>query len=143
MLYGAGPTWDEPGRRRGWRLMAGLRVTEDELRELLVQRLGILDEAGFEKARTVSARLRIPLDRALVERGRIPQAFLLEQLARAWGVGFVDLKMTDIGPEALRTLPHEYARAHTLVPFNLQGKQLDVAMWDARDRRVIDEIERM
>ena len=123
--------------------MAGLRVTEDELRTFLVQRLEIVDAAEFEKARTMAARLRVPLERAIVERGRIPFGFLLEQLAHAWDVGFIDLKITDVAPEALRVVPEEYARAHSLIAFATSDGALRVAMWDPRDRRVIDEIERM
>ncbi|MBI4592938.1 MAG: type II/IV secretion system protein, partial [Candidatus Rokubacteria bacterium] len=123
--------------------MAGLRVSEAELRELLVKRLDVIDEIGFDRARSMAARLKIPLERALIERGRIPVAFLLEQLAETWSVGFVDLRINDVKLEALRTLPEEYARAHTLVAFARDAGQLHVAMWDPRDRQVIDEIERM
>jgi len=122
--------------------MAGLRVTEDELRALLVTRLETLDGGEFEKARRMAARHRIPLERALVERGRIPIGFLLKELAESWGLSFIDLKVSDVKLNALRTLPEEYARAHTLVPFELSESQLKVAMWDPRDRRIIDEIQR-
>lgn len=123
--------------------MAGLRVTGEELRTLLVVQLELLDEAEFEKARRMAARLRIPLEQALVARGRFPLGFLLQQLAQAWGVGFIDLKVSDVTPEALRTLAEQYARAHMLVPFDRKDNQLHVAMWDPRDRPVIEEIQRM
>lgn len=121
--------------------MAGLRTTEEELRELLVSGLEVIDDAEFEKARKMAKRLRIPLEQALVERGRIPFGFLLEQLAQAWRVEFVDLKVGDVRPEALQALPEPYARAHTLVPFDAPDGQLHVAMWDPRDRQTIAEIE--
>ena len=120
-----------------------LQVTEDELRELLVRRLEVIDTAEFEKARTMALRLRVPLERALVERGRVPFDFLLEQLAQSWDVGFTDLKVSDVKPEALGAIPEDYARAHTLIPFDRQGDRLQVAMWDPRARDVIDEIQRM
>src|SRR3972149_1142875 len=41
--------------------MGALRITEGELRELLVDRLETLDAAGFERAQKMAARLRIPL----------------------------------------------------------------------------------
>jgi type II secretory ATPase GspE/PulE/Tfp pilus assembly ATPase PilB-like protein len=122
--------------------MAGLRVTDEELRTLLVNRLEVIDQAEFDKAWKMAARLRIPLDRALVERGRIPFGFLLEQLAEAWGVDFIDLRVSDVKPEALRMVAEEYARSHTLAAFDRRDRDLHVAMWDPRDRRVIDEIGR-
>jgi len=89
--------------------MGGLRVTEDELRAWFVTGLEVIEEAEFEQARRMAARAKIPLERALVERGRIPLGFLLRQLAESWGVRFVDLKVSDVQLEALRSLPEEYA----------------------------------
>ncbi len=122
--------------------MAGLPVTEEELRSLLVTRLELLDGNEFDKARRMAARLRVPLERTLVERSRIPFGFLLKTLAESWGVGFTDLKVSEVRWEALQTLPEEYARAHLLVPFERGGKELKVAMWDPRSHAVIDEIRR-
>ena len=121
--------------------MAGLRVTEDELRHLLVERLEVMDRAEFDRARTMASRLRVPIERVIVERGRLPFGFLLNQLADAWGIAFVDLKVSDVQPEALHLLPEEYARRHVLVPFAVTDDRLRVAMWDPRDRVVIDDIE--
>jgi type IV pilus assembly protein PilB len=123
--------------------MNRLRVSEGELRRLLVERLEIIDAAEFDRARAMAARLRLPLERALVERGRVPYAFLLRQLADAWGVAFLDVKAGDVDVEALRAVSEEYARRHGLVPVRLDGNVLRVAMCDPRERRVIDEIERM
>jgi hypothetical protein len=65
--------------------MAGLEVSEEELRDLVVNQIGIIDQAEFEKARTMAKRLGMPIEQTLVERGRIPYKFLLKQLARTWG----------------------------------------------------------
>jgi type IV pilus assembly protein PilB len=123
--------------------MAGLQATAEELKTLLVDQLAIIDEASFEKARAVAARLRVPLERTLVERGHIPMGFVLQQLAQAWEVGFLDLKINDIDPPALRTIPEKYARAHTLIPFAIKDRQLHVAMWNPRDRRALGELEQL
>jgi len=121
---------------------AGLPVQEAELEELLVSRLGVLDETEFARARDLAHRLRIPLERTLVERGRVPYKFLLEQIAESWEIPFVELRLSDVDPAALRTLPADYARAQAVVPFAIDGRELQIAMRDPRDRRVIDEIER-
>jgi type IV pilus assembly protein PilB len=123
--------------------MPGLRITDDELRALLVRDLEVIDDTEFERARAMATRLRIPLEMALVGRGGVPLGFVLNQLAHAWGVQFTDLKTSDIEPDALATLPEEYARRHLLVPFRCDPPRLHVAMWDPRDRAVVDEIERM
>jgi type IV pilus assembly protein PilB len=120
-----------------------LRVTAEELRELLVTRLEVLDQAEFDRARTMARRFGVPLERAVVERGRIPFGFLLEHLAQAWGLGYIDLKVSDVNPETLRRVREEYARSRTLIPFAQEDGLLKVAMWDPRDRQTIAEVERM
>jgi len=122
--------------------MAGLRIEDAELHTLLVQRLEILDEGEFERARKMATRLRIPLERAVIERGRVPVNFILTHVAEMWGVGFVDLRVSDVKPEALALLSEEYARQHVLLPFDVEDDRLHVAMWNPRDRQAIDEIER-
>jgi type II secretory ATPase GspE/PulE/Tfp pilus assembly ATPase PilB-like protein len=88
-------------------------------------------------------RLRMPLEHILAERGHIPLGFLLQQLAQAWGGGFIDLKINDVTLEALRLLPEKYARAHTLIPFAINEQRLHVAMYNPRDHRLISEMEQI
>jgi hypothetical protein len=65
--------------------MRALQVTAEELKTLLVDQLEILDDIGFEKARLMAHRLKIPIERTVVERGHVPMGFLLQQLAQVWG----------------------------------------------------------
>jgi type II secretory ATPase GspE/PulE/Tfp pilus assembly ATPase PilB-like protein len=123
--------------------MIGVQATAEELKRLLVDQLEVIDAAAFEKARTMANRLRIPLERSLAERGHIPLGFLLQQLAQACGVGFIDLKINDVNADALRLVPEKYARAQTLIPFALEERQLHVAMCHPRDHRVIAELEQI
>jgi type IV pilus assembly protein PilB len=123
--------------------MPGMLVTEEELRTLIVNQLELVDAAEFEKAQQMAARLKIPLERALAERGRIPLASLLAQLAQAWDVGFIELKVGDVQLEALQTLREEYARSHGVVPFERKDRTLKVAMANPRDRMIIREIAQM
>jgi type IV pilus assembly protein PilB len=123
--------------------MTGMQVTVEELKSLLVDQLEVIDEAAFDKARAMANRLRVPLEHTLAERGHIPLGFLLQQLAQAWNVGYIDLKISDVNPETLRLVPEKYARAHTLIPFALEDRRLRVAMCHPRDRRVIVEMEQL
>ena len=123
--------------------MTGLRVSEDELRALVVDRLELIGQAEFDKAKVLAARLRVPLEQTLVERGGVPHGFLLEQLAESWGVGFVELTPRDIRHDTLAAVPADYARTHNLIPFDRADGELRVAMVDPRDRKVVDELARM
>jgi hypothetical protein len=73
----------------------------------------------------------------------MPLGFLLQQLAQMWGVGFIDLKINDISPQALHALPEKFARAHTLIPFAIKERHLHVAMWNPRDLRALADIEQL
>jgi type IV pilus assembly protein PilB len=123
--------------------MAGSFVTDDELKTLLVDQMELVDAAEFEKAQQMATRLKIPLERALAERGRFPLAFLLAQLAQAWDVGFIELKVGDVQLDALQIIREEYARNHGVVPFERQDRTLKVAMANPRDRMIIREIAQM
>lgn len=123
--------------------MPELKVRDEELQSLLVEQLGVIDRADFDRASTLAQRLRSPLIHTLVEQGRIPQAFLLEQLARSWNVGFVNLTIGHVKGDIISTLQESFARKHLLIPFNREGDQLHVAMTDPRDRTVVSEIERI
>jgi type IV pilus assembly protein PilB len=123
--------------------MAGLRVTDEELKALLVTELEVMDGAEFEKMRTLATRFKIPVEQALVERGGIPLRFLLEQLGKTWEVEFTELRTSSVSAEALQTVPEEYARSHLLIPFDRRDGHLHVAMWDPRDQTVIEEMQRM
>ena len=123
--------------------MTGIQATEDEIRALLVDKLEIVTAGEFEAARALARRLHLPIADALAERGRVPPKFLLQQLAQTWSVGFTDLKVTDVKPLAIRRVQEEYARLHTLMPFDLSRDDLSVAMVDPRDRRVIAEMQQM
>jgi type IV pilus assembly protein PilB len=122
--------------------MPELKVRDEELQKLLVEQLGVIDRADFDRANTLAQRLRSPLIHTLVEQGRIPQAFLLEQLARSWNVGFVNLTIGHVKGDIISTVQESFARKHLLIPFNREGDQLHVAMTDPRDRTVVSEIER-
>ena len=82
--------------------MTGVQVTAEELKSLLVDQLEVIDEVAFEKASSMANRLRVPLEHTLAECGHIPLGFLLQQLAQAWDVGFIDLRISDVYSEALR-----------------------------------------
>ncbi len=123
--------------------MAGLRVSDEELKNLLVTQLEIMDDGEFEKVRSLAARFKIPIEQALVERGGIPLRFLLEQLGKTWGVEYTELRASHINSEVIRIVPEEYARSHLLIPIEARDGQLHVAMWDPRDQKAIEEVQRM
>jgi type II secretory ATPase GspE/PulE/Tfp pilus assembly ATPase PilB-like protein len=124
-------------------MIQGLRVSPEELHDLLVTQLELLGESEFEKTRLQARRLKVPLERMIVERSHIPYTFLLGQLAQTWNLDFVDLKISEIKSEAMAILSEKFARANLLMPFDVGDGWLDVAMWDPRDSRIIDQIRQI
>lgn len=123
--------------------MAELLVNEEELRSLFVENLGVIDQTDFERAAKLAKRLRVPLMHTLVEQGRIPQVFLLDQLAHSWNVSFVDLKIGQVKSDAINLLRETFARKQVLIPFEREGTQLHMAMMDPRELKVVNEVERL
>src|SRR5258705_5230 len=99
-------------------------------------------EEAVRMARAAAPDLILP-ELALAERGRIPVAFLLAQLAQAWDVGFIELKVGDVQLDALQTVREEYARSHGVVPFQREDRTLKVAMANPRDKLIVREMAQM
>ena len=117
-----------------------LRVTDAELRALLVGRLQILSEAEFDNAQAMAKSLRTPLDKILISRG-LPEGFLLQQLAQAWGISYIDLKVSDIKAQALEAVDEAFARSNIVIPFDAQNGHLKLAMCDPRNREILEELQ--
>ena len=123
--------------------MPELKVSNEELQSLFVEQLGVIDQADFNRASALAQRLRTPLIHTLIEQGRIPHIFLLDQLARSWNVRFVDLTIGHVKGDVVGTIQETFSRKHILVPFDRDGDQLHVAMADPRERKVVSEMERI
>ena len=117
--------------------MAGLPVSESELRSILVTDLEIISDDDFHQARVMARRLRIPIERAIVERARVPYRFLLEQLAAAWGVEFIDLKVSD-GVWALFDPTSQLPRDPATLVVDLSGTaRMAINIFDPKEAETI------
>jgi type IV pilus assembly protein PilB len=122
---------------------SGLALSDRELRDLLVTDLEIVTEAEFEKAVSAAQRRKIPVERAVAEQAKLPFLQLLHEIGRAWGVPFIDLKVTDVRPDALRLVREEVARAKGCVAYSASADTVHVAMVNPRDRETIRELTRL
>ena len=102
--------------------MPELKVSDEELQSLLVEQLGVIDRADFDRASKLAQRLRTPLIHTLVEQGRIPQTFLLEQLARSWKVGFVNLTIGHVKGDIICALQETFSRKHNSRSIRPRGR---------------------
>ncbi len=123
--------------------MSDLAVSEEELRDLLVERLDLLPATVFDDVAASAKRLRIPLERALTERARVPPSFLLEQLAESWNVGFTELRISEVKPAALQLIREDFATSRLVAAFDQDGPTLKVAMANPRDTKILTDLGRL
>jgi type IV pilus assembly protein PilB len=87
----------------------------------------VLQDSGFvkshqmEQARQASAKQGIGLLDAMVEQGIVPLKELMRVLGENLGVSVVDLRTTDVDPEAVRLVPKKVATEHSILPLGFQA----------------------
>ena len=121
----------------------GLALSDRELRELLVTELELVSPEDFDKASGIAQRRRMPIERAVAEQAKLPFLQLLQEIGRAWGVPFIDLKVADVRPDALRLVREDLARAKGCVAYSATADTVHVAMVNPRDRDTIRELARL
>ena len=107
--------------------------------EILVQ-AGILDNAGLRAALAEQRRWGGQLGRVLIDMKLVSEEALVRALSHQMNFPTVDLDKLDVADATLELVPGELAEQHSLIPFNLDGKFLDVAMSDPTNLGIIDEL---
>lgn len=75
--------------------------------------------------------------------GFVRQETLSRLLAKDTLSEFINLEARVVAPEILRLIPAEFARRHKLLPLDVEGDSLTVAMVDTFDVLAIDALEKM
>jgi type IV pilus assembly protein PilB len=109
------------------------------LGEILVQ-AGVLDETKLRVALNEQRRWGGPLGRILVDMKLCSEDAMVQALSQQLNFPTIDLDAARIKNDVLDLLPPELAEHHSVIPFNVQGKFLDVAMADPTNLGIIDEL---
>lgn len=107
--------------------------------EILIQ-AGLLDHAGLRAALSEQRRWGGQLGRLLVDMKLVTEEALVQALSHQLNFPAVDLDNLQVPGEVLDLVPGELAERNNLIPFNLEGKFLDVAMSDPTNLSIIDEL---
>ena len=91
----------------------------------------------IQEARTQNVRM----GELLVTKGLVSQQDIAMVLSLQLNIPLVDLKRDRVNPEALRYVPEEYARSHTLVPLDATSDSIVVVMADPADIQVIEDLK--
>ncbi len=107
--------------------------------EILIE-AGVLDESGLRAALIEQRRWGGQLGRILVEMNLVSEAVLVKALSHQLNFPMVELSKQPFDPSILELVPGELAEQHSIVPFRVEGKFLDVAMSDPTNLGIIDEL---
>ncbi|MBN1643730.1 MAG: type II/IV secretion system protein [Dehalococcoidales bacterium] len=81
------------------------------------------------------------LSEILVNQGVVKDKDLAAILSVKLNIPLIDLQRHKIQPEALRLIPEDTARKHTLIPLDVVGNSLVVVMADPQDIQTIEDIK--
>jgi hypothetical protein len=114
-------------------------MARKRLGEILVQ-VGALDPGRLRAALVEQRRWGGQLGRILVDMGMITEDALVQALATQINFPVIKLTGKNISPDVTDLVSGELAEQHSLIPFNVDGKFLDVAMSDPTNLGIIDEL---
>ncbi|MDD2943062.1 MAG: type IV-A pilus assembly ATPase PilB [bacterium] len=108
--------------------------------DLLIQ-AGKITAAQLDKARESQAATGTLLGEALIRLGAISEEELLSTLSKQYGLPIANLDGQDVPPEILTLVPHELALKHHLLPLELSGSRLTVAMVDPSNILALNDVK--
>ena len=110
------------------------------LGELLVRR-GLLTPAQLTKALEEQTSSGNALSVTVVKIGILNEADLAGCLQKEYRLSLVDPSAMNLNPEVLRLIPPTLVKRHHLIPINLSGSSLTVAMSDPSNIVAINEVK--
>lgn len=114
--------------------------TRKGLGELLVEE-NLITSEQLENALEFQRRQGGELSGILVNQGLVRAEDLATVLSIQLNVPLIDLKRHKVQPGALRLIPEDMARKHTLIPLDVVSDSLVVVMADPEDIRTIEDIK--
>ena len=110
-----------------------------KLGEILVD-AGVLALDQLRAALVEQRRWGGPLGRILVDKGYVPEEVMVQALSRQLKLPSVNLDAFQVDPSVRDLVTAEFAENHGVIPLEVQGKFLDVAMSDPTNGGVVDEL---
>lgn len=111
----------------------------EKLGNILV-RAGYVSSDRLEEALVKSMAIGRRLGRVLVEEGLVAEEDLATALARQLGMAMIDLDNTHISLDAIKLLPRRVAVSYNVLPVQIEGRLLTVAVADPTNVTVDDVV---
>ena len=110
--------------------------------EKIVRESGKIEAQELNLAIETAKHLDVPLEEVLVGRRLISSNELGQILAKARGIGYVDLKELEISKEMLGLVAEEFATNRHVVPFRIEDGVLCLAMKDPSDLEAVEFVKK-
>jgi general secretion pathway protein E len=120
--------------------IAATKTTRKSLGEMLLEQHLVTAEQ-LSNALELQRRQGGKLGEILVKQGLLKAEELAAVMSVGLHVPLIDLKRHMVQPNALKLIPEDMARKHTLIPLDVVGDSLVVVMADPEDIRTIEDIK--
>jgi len=108
----------------------------------IVEKSEFVDKKQLEKAVSAAEELRKSLSDILIFRGLVSEEILGQLVADYFDVSYISLKKKTIPKKVLDLVPETTARIFRVVPFQVKGNKLKLAMEDPRNLEAIEFVKR-
>jgi len=116
------------------------KKTKEKLGEILL-RQGVISEVQLRQALEAQKTDRELLGEILIKLGYINEREIAQAITSQYDFPFIPLENYDFNPEAIKLIPENVARQYRLVPLDVIGDILIVAMSNPLDRSAVEDIE--
>jgi type IV pilus assembly protein PilB len=102
----------------------------------------LITEEKFRECEKKAKEDKKEIDEILISEGIITQDQLIKLKAYILGIPFVNLEKEVVDPEVLKIIPEPIAKTHNIVAFRKRGKDLEVAMLDPEDLKILEFLKK-
>lgn len=102
---------------------------------------GIVGPDQLDEARDLASSMGITPEEALVKQGYTTADVVAKYKAKQFGFEFVDLEGAEIPSSVIELVPESVARENVVMPLNLDGDRLVVAVVDPMNYTVLDKLK--
>jgi len=120
--------------------LASDKSSKKSLGEMLVEE-NLLTQEQLESTLALQRQQGGKLNDILIKQGLVKAETLAVMLSIHLNLPLIDLKRHAIQPQALRLIPEDMARKHTLIPLDIVNDSLMVVMADPEDIHTIEDLK--